>query len=316
MSIKTCGLLAHPRGTYVTKALLLLGWVLLLSGCPSASNPTQPPSSSPSPSSSPPASSSTPSSEPALPSSSQQGSTSTGLPNDDGGNDEPWGDIGDSGDDGDSSDDAMADTASEPDLNDSTGANNTALPDLSDSVENTSEAELLEPKTSSESYDSSDPSTRRGQTDRGPTSDSYNTGPVLTASEQVALLDDKLNAGTGRFDDMILKEREAIRRTASGDTSSDYGSEDSSFDEFPGQVYDDTASGRPQTTDGQPGPVSPKRKGDYPQTAANHSIPADIPSGNDDDVVARQLREAAMREPDPTLSEKLWEEYRKYKGIK
>ena len=39
-------------------------------------------------------------------------------------------------------------------------------------------------------------------------------------------------------------------------------------------------------------------------------------SGDDDDVVARQLREAAMREPDPQLREKLWDEYRKYKGIK
>ena len=36
---------------------------------------------------------------------------------------------------------------------------------------------------------------------------------------------------------------------------------------------------------------------------------------SDDDVVARQLREAAMREPDPAIREKLWDEYRKYKGI-
>jgi hypothetical protein len=32
-------------------------------------------------------------------------------------------------------------------------------------------------------------------------------------------------------------------------------------------------------------------------------------------VVARQLREAAMREADPEVREKLWNEYRKYKGI-
>jgi len=32
-------------------------------------------------------------------------------------------------------------------------------------------------------------------------------------------------------------------------------------------------------------------------------------------VVARQLREAAMREPDPAVRDKLWQEYRKYKGI-
>lgn len=43
--------------------------------------------------------------------------------------------------------------------------------------------------------------------------------------------------------------------------------------------------------------------------------PEDIPSGRDDDVVARQIREAAMSEPDPELREALWEEYRRYTGI-
>ena len=48
---------------------------------------------------------------------------------------------------------------------------------------------------------------------------------------------------------------------------------------------------------------------------AKYPPPGDIPAGNDDDVVARQLREAAMREADPEVREKLWNEYRKYKGI-
>ncbi len=43
--------------------------------------------------------------------------------------------------------------------------------------------------------------------------------------------------------------------------------------------------------------------------------PDDIPSGRDDDVVARQLREAAMAEPDPELREALWQEYRNYTGL-
>ena len=38
------------------------------------------------------------------------------------------------------------------------------------------------------------------------------------------------------------------------------------------------------------------------------------PDAKDDDIIARQLREAAMAEPDPELREKLWEEYRRYKG--
>jgi hypothetical protein len=56
--------------------------------------------------------------------------------------------------------------------------------------------------------------------------------------------------------------------------------------------------------------------GSVPQNTAKYPPPADIPNGNNDDVVARQLREAAMREPDAAVREKLWAEYRKYKGIK
>ena len=43
------------------------------------------------------------------------------------------------------------------------------------------------------------------------------------------------------------------------------------------------------------------------------NIPEDIGDGSDDDVVARQIREAAMNEEDPALREKLWAEYRNYK---
>jgi hypothetical protein len=42
-------------------------------------------------------------------------------------------------------------------------------------------------------------------------------------------------------------------------------------------------------------------------------VPPDVADGKDDDIVARQIREAAMSEPDPELREKLWDEYRKYK---
>ena len=43
--------------------------------------------------------------------------------------------------------------------------------------------------------------------------------------------------------------------------------------------------------------------------------PDDIPVMVDDDIIARQLREAALAEDDPELRERLWAEYRKYSGI-
>jgi len=39
-------------------------------------------------------------------------------------------------------------------------------------------------------------------------------------------------------------------------------------------------------------------------------------SGDDDDVVLRQIRDAAEKETDPVLKEKLWEEYRKMKAAR
>lgn len=43
--------------------------------------------------------------------------------------------------------------------------------------------------------------------------------------------------------------------------------------------------------------------------------PDDIPMSLDDDIISKQLREAALAEEDPALRERLWEEYRKYKGL-
>jgi len=44
--------------------------------------------------------------------------------------------------------------------------------------------------------------------------------------------------------------------------------------------------------------------------------PDDIVVNSFDDVVARQIREAALAEDDPVVRERLWEEYRKYTGAK
>jgi hypothetical protein len=45
-------------------------------------------------------------------------------------------------------------------------------------------------------------------------------------------------------------------------------------------------------------------------------VPPDVGSGDDDDIVARQLREAAINEDDPELRERLWQEYRDYKQVR
>jgi hypothetical protein len=43
-------------------------------------------------------------------------------------------------------------------------------------------------------------------------------------------------------------------------------------------------------------------------------VPEDIDDGRGDNIVLRQIRDAAMKEPDPILREKLWDEYRRIKN--
>lgn len=47
----------------------------------------------------------------------------------------------------------------------------------------------------------------------------------------------------------------------------------------------------------------------------NGKIPDDIPSVDNDSVLEAQIRQAATDETDPDLKAKLWNEYRRYKGL-
>jgi hypothetical protein len=48
---------------------------------------------------------------------------------------------------------------------------------------------------------------------------------------------------------------------------------------------------------------------------ASGKLPEDIPSADNDDALAAQIRYAAENESDPVKREQLWNEYRKYKGL-
>ena len=61
------------------------------------------------------------------------------------------------------------------------------------------------------------------------------------------------------------------------------------------------------------GGAGSRREGSSNSAMVSSRVPSDIGDGSDDDVVSRQIREAAMNESDPVLREKLWQEYRNYK---
>ncbi|MGB0632482.1 MAG: hypothetical protein ACPGRZ_17470, partial [Alphaproteobacteria bacterium] len=74
----------------------------------------------------------------------------------------------------------------------------------------------------------------------------------------------------------------------------------------------DEKSGRQRT--GSPDPGAGTSGEDKEKSAKVDNAAGE--SGDDDDVVLRQIREAAEKETDPVLKEKLWEEYRKMRAVR
>lgn len=154
------------------------------------------------------------------------------------------------------------------------------------------------------------------------------SGAQGTAALEVARLERELGVSLGRFDDTLAGERARAMERAEkagshagmeqGASAPEDGNEDS-----PGYGTADVTSETDSAEAATPGGVSTTttqngtsgRSGPDAARQASATVPADIPDSSADDVVARQIREAAMKEKDPELRERLWDEYRKYTGL-
>ena len=141
-----------------------------------------------------------------------------------------------------------------------------------------------------------------------------------TNGEATTELEAELFSGMGEFDEMLLREQERIKAAtphADAGGGGGMGGADGGTDGG-GQDGEDGDAGL-QGSDGVDGPGGTPSYGEgagpgSQQHKTGSRQPPNIPDGSDDDVVARQLREAAEKETDPELKKKLWEEYRKYKA--
>jgi hypothetical protein len=135
----------------------------------------------------------------------------------------------------------------------------------------------------------------------------------MTSSERAEALDEALRRGYETFDGFILSERERAQNESNAAGSVAIGGDAG------GGGGGGASEGQPQTLpEGTPAGIPVQNSpplASRPPPTESFPPPEDIPSGRDDDVVARQLREAAMNEPDPELRERLWEEYRNYTGL-
>lgn len=168
-----------------------------------------------------------------------------------------------------------------------------------------------------------------------------------TEEERVIGLDGHLNRSMSEFDELLLREMDELKRRQSGApdarggvrgaggdgqqkgetgvaAATDAGEEGtaagtSTGEEGTGQRRSEQQQpgqqGQEQTASRQTGgeeSVGARGQGnDKTTTSTKRDAP---PDKGDDDIVARQLREAAEAETDPELREKLWEEYRRYKA--
>ena len=119
--------------------------------------------------------------------------------------------------------------------------------------------------------------------------------------EKKQALGSELEEGFSEFDQLMLSEQQAINEQVDQEGSGGF----PDGDDFPGEEPLQTAMVDPD-------PVSIKGEGNIP-TRSHSQVPPDLVDAKGDDIIARQLREAAMKEQDPELRDKLWDEYRKYK---
>ncbi len=166
-----------------------------------------------------------------------------------------------------------------------------------------------------------------------------------TEGENMAALERRLGSSLSEFDEMLLREMEQLARTQSGSPdagtgsgsgtgeqsgSANAGDGQSARSEKPGdETTTATDSGAKTKADKSSGRTTTGAVPETGQTAKVDQAGAkkdakrsgavvrdDVPDAGDDDVVARQLREAAENETDPELREKLWQEYKRYKSGK
>ncbi len=160
---------------------------------------------------------------------------------------------------------------------------------------------------------------------------------LKTASEQINELEDEFMVSLGNFDEMLLKEEQEISRTSrkkikdsasqtnknsKGSISSYQGVEASDKKNTGKNQSSETSQNQEKNKAQQAREKQNRGKGygmgrAHKNQSANNNKTSDTEKRKldeiNDDIVARQLKEAAEKETDPQLKEKLWQEYYRYK---
>ena len=144
---------------------------------------------------------------------------------------------------------------------------------------------------------------------------SGNDYPIETNAEKQARLEGDLERSVGGLDEVLGQEQREIASV--GRNTEGFGGSSRSGG---GVGLGKQSSGGSQR--GSQGELSNSNSnptvssvGQLSQEEIDARTPDDIPDLISEDIVAKQLREAALTESDPQLRERLWEEYRNYNRL-
>ena len=139
----------------------------------------------------------------------------------------------------------------------------------------------------------------------------YVEDPTLTREEKIAVMDEALSRSLSKFEFCETSRQRSGSGNAAAGLSSDGGT---------GAEGNVNSQGSPDIT-GTESPMAADELGAASDGLAqgvsdgNGKVPSDIPSIDNDSVLEAQIRRAAMNESNPEVREKLWNEYRRYKGL-
>jgi hypothetical protein len=157
------------------------------------------------------------------------------------------------------------------------------------------------------------------------------SGGVITNTQgtgQGSELDEELEASLIIFDGRIEESRQAVlspgvpstrtglparqpRNQQDSAGNQDSGDEGNGIDMATSGEATDAQDDIPPQTDAKSSGTGQGATQTAKAQGTTDMLPADIDDGQGDDIVAQQLREAALAETDAALQEKLWEEYRR-----
>ena len=154
----------------------------------------------------------------------------------------------------------------------------------------------------------------------------YEEDQYLTKREQIEMMDKALIASLDKFESCIKSQSNLINSDNSNPSSS------TSFEsqELTGNASSTGSEELSENTDSDTNSSELDESqlsyenesnneiqstGKNENFGSNGKLPEDIPQDDNDDVLAKQIKNAALKEKDPEKREKIWNEYRKYKNL-